>query len=161
MPLPAIVATLLANGLGILGNAVLTKGQAAVEEKLGIKLEPLTGNSEGLLQLKQAEIDHEEFLVNAAMQSEEMYLEDRQDAREMNTRINESANASWLSKNIVAVIALIVVVGGGSMLAFSPEPDVRTAAVSLITFVLGYYFGTTKNSKNKDDALMRVMERGD
>lgn len=153
MPIPAIVATLLANGLGILGNAVLTKGQAVVEEKLGIKLEPLVDNSEGLLQLKQAEIDHEEFLVNAALEEAEMYIEDVQDAREMFTKISESEHASWLAKNIVPILALIVVIGGGAVITWSPHTDVRMAAVGIVTLVLGYFFGTTKNSGTKDTTI--------
>lgn len=38
--LAAIVQPLLANGLGLVANAVMAKGQAWVEGKTGVKLQP-------------------------------------------------------------------------------------------------------------------------
>ena len=57
-----IIATLMAQGLSLLGNAVLAKGQEAIEEKLGVKLDS-TSN----LDLKRLEMQHEEWLINAAI----------------------------------------------------------------------------------------------
>lgn len=120
--MPLLVAALLEKGLSLLGNAVLAKGQAVVEEKLGVKL-PADGapiDDELALKLKQLEIDHEEYLLDIGIQQAEQELKrqamayaDTASARDMNTRTQESVNASWLSKNIVPILALIVIVGGG------------------------------------------------
>jgi hypothetical protein len=152
-----IVATLLSQGLSILGNAVMAKGQEVIEEKLGIDIAASAQTPEGLLKLKQAEIDYEEFLRNAALEEDKMFLADVANAREMNARIAESANAQWLSKNVVALLAVVVVIGGGFLLWFSREADVRIAVVSLITMVLGFYFGSSKSSRGKDDAIADLI----
>ena len=154
--LPLIVGELLAQGLGILGNAVLSKGKDVIEQKLGVNLETELATPEGKMKLKQLEVDHEEFLINSALENRKLDLQDVQGAREMNIRINESAEAAWLPKNIASILAIIVVLGGGSMLAWSPNPDVRTAAVGLVTLVLGFYFGSSSSGKTKDTTIANL-----
>jgi hypothetical protein len=151
---------MLAQGLGILGNAVLAKGKDVIEEKLGIDLEKATQTPEGLQKLKQLEIDHEEFLLSNALENRKIDLQDKAldignttNARDMNTRVQESQYASFMSKNIAPILALVVVVGGGAMLWTSQNADVRTAAVGLITLVLGFYFGSTNSSQRKDATI--------
>lgn len=152
MPIPALIAPLLAQGLNLLGNAVLAKGKDWVEEKTGVKLDqPLS--SEDMLKLRQYEMDHEEELLRLRVEDKKLELADVQGARDMNTRINESANATWLSKNIPAILALVVIVVGFVLLGTTSEADVRTAVVGLMTLVLGFYFGSTSASKAKDDTI--------
>jgi hypothetical protein len=127
-----------------------------IEEKLGIDLEDSVKTTEGLRALKQLELDREEFLLTNALENRKLDLADIQGAREMNTRVNESANASFLAKNITSILALFVVIGGGILLAFTSQPDVRTAAVGLITLVLGFYFGTTSGSQRKDATIANL-----
>lgn len=86
---------------------------------------------------------------------EKAYLSDVANAREREIAVSTSEHAPLLNKIITPVLALIVVVGGGVMLAFSPEPDVRTAASNLMMLCLGYYFGTSLGSQKKTDALVR------
>lgn len=162
-----IVASLLANGLSLLGNAVLAKGKEAVEARFGIALpdgdKPLP--PEVVVQLKQLEMQHEQSLIEAGIRQHEAelaetkaYLADTASARDMNTRINESENAEWLPKNIAAILALVVVLGGGAMLWTTAQPDVRTAAVGLITMVLGFYFGTSSSSRKKDETIASLSK---
>ena len=151
-----IVATLLSQGLSMLGNAVLTKGKAEVEKRIGVDLDTTVQSEDGLYRLRQMEADHEEFLLNASLEGAKLELENTKSARDMNTRINEAPNASWLAKNIAAILAILTVIGGGCMLAFSPESDVRTAAVGLVTLVLGFYFGSSSGSKDKS-AIIKGM----
>lgn len=161
--MPVLVAALLEKGLGLLGNAVLAKGKDVIEEKLGVDLEKATQTPEGLQKLRQLEIDHEEFLLTNAIENRKIDLQDKAldignttNARDMNTRIQESQYASWLAKNITPVLALIVVVGGGAMLWGSSNSDVRNAAVVIITLVLGFYFGSTSNSQRKDATIANL-----
>lgn len=167
MPLPALLipllTTLASSGLGLLGQAVLAKGKDVIEEKLGVKLDEAVATPEGLLKLKQLEVDNEQFLLTAAIENRKIdfsfYAEDAKDrasARDMNTRVNESVYASFLAKNITSFLALLVVIGGGSLLAFNSNSDVRTAAVSIVTLVLGFYFGSSSASKSKDDTINKM-----
>jgi hypothetical protein len=162
-----IIATLLSQGLGLLGNAILNKGVEVINEKLGVDVEELALTSEGRQKLAQLQMDHEEFLINAALENRKLDIQEKaidvdntKSARDMNTRIQESVSGSFLAKNIVAVLALLVVTGGGAMLAWSPNADVRTAAVGLVTLVLGFYFGTSSGSKAKDDTIKNLTGIG-
>lgn len=76
MPIPvaiaAIVKALAVNGLSLIGSAVLAKGQEVVEEKLGVSLGETLETPEGVLKLKQLEIAHKEFLINAALEEKRL-----------------------------------------------------------------------------------------
>ena len=152
MPIPALIAPLLSQGLSLISNAVLAKGKEWVEEKTGVNLDqPLS--AEDTIKLRQYEMDHEEELLRLRVEDKRLDLADVQSARDMNTRINESANASWLSKNVPAILALVVIVVGFILLGTTKDADVRTAVVGLMTLVLGFYFGSTSSSRAKDDII--------
>lgn len=155
MPIPALIAPLLAQGLGLLGNAVLAKGKEWLEEQTGVDLsKPLS--PEDVAKLRQFEMEHEEELMRLRIEDKRLDYEDTQSARDMNTRINESASASTLSKNVPAILAIIVIVAGFILLAVTKEADVRTAVVGLMTLVLGFYFGSSSTSKLKDDTIQTL-----
>lgn len=150
--IPAILAPLLSQGLGLISNAVLAKGKEWVEEKTGVNLDqPLS--AEDTLKLRQYEMDHEEELLRLRVEDKKLDLADIQGARDMNTRINESANATWLAKNVPAILAIVVIGFGFLLLAITKEADVRTAVVGLMTLVLGFYFGSSSMSKAKDETI--------
>ena len=159
MPIPALIAPLLAQGLNLIANAALAKGKEWVEEKTGVNLDqPLS--AEDTLKLRQYEMDHEEELLRLRLEDKRLDFADVQSARDMNTRINESANATWLSKNVPAILALVVITVGFLLLGTTKDADVRTAVVGLMTLVLGFYFGSTSSSRVKDDAI-RALSGGD
>jgi len=89
---------------------------------------------------------------------EKAYLADRQDARDREVKIATSDAAPMLNKVITPILALVVTLGGGAVLNFNNDPDVRMAAVSLMTLVLGYYFGTSQGS-TKANQLFRDLAR--
>ena len=150
--IPAILAPLLSQGLGLISNAVLAKGKEWVEEKTGVNLDqPLS--AEDALKLRQYEMDHEEELLRLRVEDKKLDLADIQGARDMNTRINESANATWLSKNVPAILAIVVIGFGFLLLAITKEADVLTAVVGLMTLVLGFYFVSSSTSRAKDDTI--------
>lgn len=152
MSIPALIAPLLAQGLSLIGNAVMAKGKEWVEEKTGVSLDqPLS--AEDTLKLRQYELDHEEELLKLRIEDKRLDLADVQSARDMNTRINESANATWLAKNVASILALGVITFGFLLLGTTKDADVRTAVVGLMTLVLGFYFGSTSSSKAKDDVI--------
>lgn len=152
MPLPlalaGLVSILAKNGLSMLGNAVLAKGKEVIEEKIGVKIPDTEEGftSEKLGELAKAQMEHQEFLVEAA-------VKDTASARAMNTAISTSADASSLSKNIVPILALIVTVGGGLILSLHSETEVRITAGNLMMLVLGFYFGTSLGSVRANQLL--------
>lgn len=148
-----LVAALIKFGLPVLASAVASKGKDLIQEKLGVDIDAALGTEEGRFNLRQLEIDHEQFLVDSALEHKRLDLADTASAREMNNRVQESAHASMLAKNIMPLLALIVVLGGGALLWITKEPDVRTAVVGLITLVLGFFFGSSRSSQSKDATI--------
>jgi hypothetical protein len=130
--------------LNLLGNAVLAKGQDVIEEKLGVKLEHAKPE-----ELRRLEIDHEEFLVEAAIRKEELALE-AEKAAQGNVTDRWKADMlsdSWLSKNIRPMtlaywtVAITVLILLDSILE---SFKVKQAWIDLIetsyTIVLAAYF---------------------
>jgi len=108
MPIPALLAPLLSQGLSLIGNAVLAKGKDWVEEKTGVKLDqPLS--AEDTLKLRQYEMDHEEELLRLRIEEKKLGIDELQVMAQ--AVVNENNNVtdrwkadmvsdSWLSKNI-------------------------------------------------------------
>ena len=71
-----IVAALLNAGLGILGNAVATKGKDLIEDKLGVNIDNLLGSEEGKIKLAQLENEHEEMLQKYAIDTRSLELDE-------------------------------------------------------------------------------------
>lgn len=163
--LTPFVKDLFANGLNLLGNAVMSKGKEYVEEKLGTKLP--SGDMvppEKLAELRSLEFKHEETLQQLAIRRAELDLDefkatlaDVESARKREIEIAVSQHAPLLNKIISPILALVVVVGGGVLLAFG-DPDVRTASAGLISAVLGYYFGTSVGSREKQQMIERLTK---
>ena len=151
--IPALLAPLLAQGLSLVGNAVLAKGKEWVEDKTGVKLDGTPLSEADTVRLKQFELEHEEELLRLRIEDKRLDLADVQSARDMNTRVNESANATWLAKNVPAILALLVITVGFVLLGTTKDADVRTAVVGLMTLVLGFYFGSSSSNKSKDEII--------
>ena len=144
-----LITALFSQGLSLLGNAVLAKGQDVIEEKLGVSLDSAPTET-----LRQLQFDHEEFLLNAAIKEKEMELADVQGARVLGVELSKST--SFLNQNIMPLLALITVSGSAAILLTSDQGDVRMAASSFITMVLGYFFGSSKGSKEKQELISKL-----
>ena len=154
MPIPALLAPLLSQGLSLIGNAVLAKGKDWVEEKTGVKLDqPLS--AEDTLKLRQYEMDHEEELLRLRIEEKKLGLEELQmfaaAIQNENNNISDRwkadmASDSWLSKN-VRPMSLIAIFAGyflfSMMSAFGYNAN--ESYVSLLgqwgMLIMGAYFG--------------------
>jgi hypothetical protein len=167
MAIPALliglVTKLAEEGLSTVGNAILAKGKDVVEDKLGVKIpdDPAQLTPELTAQLRIKAMEHEEFLVTSQLDDRridlrtfELETADRASARKRESDVNQSANASWLTKNLTSILALIVVVGGGLIICFSNDNDVKYGVFTLMGMTLSYYFGTSMGS-TKAQQLMR------
>lgn len=147
--LSPLVKGLFENGLHMLGNAVLAKGKAAVEEKLGVKLpdEQQAPTPDQLLQMRQLQFEHEEALLAFGVEKEKISLELEKSATEAITKRWEAdmLSDSWLSKNIrplallhtLAVMDILLACAVGGL----EVPDNYLALVGqLLMLMAGAYF---------------------
>jgi len=146
--LPALVVLgkmLLANGLPLIANAVLTKGKEVVEDKLGVKLD-VGMTQDQLFALKQKEFEHQEFLIQAALEEKKVdFAAEQTEAQEVTKRWQaDMAADSFLSKNIrpgSLAFLLIVVTVFAAMSAFDynvAEVWVKLFGEILMAFVVLY-----------------------
>lgn len=108
MPIPALLAPILSQGLSLIGNAVLAKGKDWVEEKTGVKLDqPLS--AEDTRKLRQYELEHEEELMRLRIEENKLDVEVFKIGMDAVNKENEAvsdrwrsdmSSDSWLSKNI-------------------------------------------------------------
>jgi maltodextrin utilization protein YvdJ len=155
----SIVTALIQNNLPKVAQAVVDKGLDYAEDKLGVKLEP-NMSAEKVAEVQVAAQKHEEFKIQADMQN-------TADARDMNGKIQESANASWLAKNAAYIIDFVIILSTIvlSVLAyFQMVPDnnkelVYMALGSLITLtgtVVSFHRGSSQGSKDAGEAIRRM-----
>jgi hypothetical protein len=161
-----IVASLIASGLGTLANAVVNKGQEFVEEKLGVKLEPLLVTDEGRWKLAQIENDKQEMLLEFAIDNRKVDLQfyetevkDRGSARAANAQVATSEHSGWLNKNIMPLIAVAALSASLYGLIWTDtDAEVKYALVAVITQILNYFFGSSSLAWKQQGSLGRIGE---
>ena len=179
--IPAVLAPilkpLLANGLGLVANAVLAKGKKVVEDKLGVELKP-DMSSEDLARVQMAAMEHEEELLRLKLEENkldlqelEMYLKDTDSARDREIQIATSDKAPLLNKIITPILALSIliltfIIFGVVMFDNNPVDSTRKDILIYIlgvlsaisTQIVSYYFGSSQGSKDKADQLKQVLK---
>lgn len=172
-----IIQTLLSNGLGLVANAVMAKGQAWVEGKTGVKIGP-NMPPEQIAQLKQAEMEHEEELMRLKIEENKLDLEelsmrlkDTDSARNREVQIATSDKAPLLNKIVTPVLALSLLVLTFilfGVVMFDNTP-VESSRKDILIYILGvlsaistqivsYYFGSSQGSKDKSEQLKEVVK---
>lgn len=172
-----IIQSLLSNGLGLVANAVMAKGQQFVEDKLGVKLAP-NMTPEQVAQLKIAEMEHEEELMRLRLEENKLDLEelgirikDVGAAREREVQIATSKDAPLLNKVITPILALSLLLITFALFAvvmFQDAP-VDSSRKDILIYILGvlsaistqivsYYFGSSQGSKDKSEALEKAIK---
>ena len=173
--LAGLLSTLASNGLGVLAGAITAKGKEFVEDKIGMKI-PDNPTSEQMVELKKAEMLHEEVLLELAIKKSQINLEEKKidvdntkDARLMNAKIQESEHASYISKVAPYWLDFLIV---GSTLAMSaflffigvPETNEKLMYMvlgSLVTMcgtILNFHRGTSASSKDKDNTISNLTK---
>jgi len=101
------------------------------------------------------------------LKRDEAYLADVDSARVNQSRVQESANASWLSKNVQPLMAVVLIALTFYLywyVIFCPNPSIDGARKDIIVYILGalttivtqvvsYFFGSSKGSSDKNDML--------
>lgn len=132
---------------------------------------------ERVAQAIQAEINrHAEVLLNASTDLEKSYLQDVQDSRGANAKIQESANASWMAKNIAYLIDILVTVAWTAltsylivvMLNLAPKQvgvdytavtAVWGAVTGVFTQVLSFHRGSSRGSEKKQELIDKMSQK--
>lgn len=157
--LAPILATLAANGLGIVADAVTKKGKEYVEEKLGVELHPNLSDHD-IEQLKLAAKEHERELLAMA-------YGDVANARKRESDIASSEAAPVINKIVTPVLAIGITGLSFMLFAVLIFVDVETNSKDILIYILGvlsaavtqilsYYFGSSMGSKDKEDKLNQL-----
>jgi len=165
--MPGIIADLIHGGIKGIGDAaksVIDSINAPKEEK-----------DKANLALQQELDRHQEVLLNNASEIEKSYLADVEDARGSNVKIQDSANASWMSKNIAYLIDIFVTILWGGLTAYlmmimlnlvKKDVNVDYTAVTAVwgavtgvfTQVLSFHRGSSKGSEDKQRTIDRLTK---
>jgi len=172
-----ILQPLLANGLGLVANAVLAKGKKVVEDKLGVELKP-DMSSEDMAKVQIAAMEHEEELMRLRIEDNkldlaelEMRLKDVDSARDRETAIATSDKAPLLNKIVTPILALgllalTFILFGVVMFDNTPVESSRKDILiyvlgvlsAIATQIVSYYFGSSQGSKDKADQLKEALK---
>lgn len=170
MPIPALIAPLLTQGLSLISNAVLAKGKEWVEEKTGVKLDqPLS--AEDTVKLRQYEMEHEEELLRLRIEDNKLDLEgfkeevkDRGSARERDVEFIKRGMVNTRA-NVMFFLAVVMV--GILVWIVWKDQNINEYVKGIFTLVLGRFlgyldniysfeFGTTRGSKEKDETIKQL-----
>lgn len=119
----------------------------------------------------EQKLEFEKCLREYELSELKAYLADVANAREMNANIQQSANASWLAKNVGYLIDIVIVVstiGLVLLLYFKPIPggnrEIAYAVLGVLltglSTVLNFYRGSSKGSFDKTDILLKTLQNG-
>ena len=150
--LAPLLATLAANGLGLLGDAITKKGTQFVEEKLGIDLSQ-EATPEAIANWKTAVMQNETEVLRMA-------YGDIANARNM--QVEALRQEDTFSKRFIYIFATfwsIFAAGYIAFITFGTIPvDNQRFADTILGFLLGtvvatilqFFFGSSMGSKEKD-----------
>lgn len=104
------IAALVKFGLPLIAGAVQAKGKDLIQEKLGVNIEEMLGSEQGRLQLKQLELQHEQFLVDASIRirQQEIEFHKQQEAGISDRWKADMSSDSWLSKSIRPLVLVFL-----------------------------------------------------
>lgn len=181
MPIPLILAPILGklaeNGLNLLAGAITAKGKDVIEKTLGVDIDQEIQTEAGRIKLRELEITHEAMLLEAAQKEAETRLKDKEldiqntaNAQGMNTKIQESQNASRIAKegpyylDFLVVGATLFLAG---LLLFNGVPPVNKELVymafgSLVTMcgtILNFHRGSSAGSKASSEVIRELARK--
>ena len=154
----SIVSGLIDKGLPKVADAVIEKGVDYVQDKMGIQLKPESELTDAdVAALKERAMQHEEFMAEAQ-------LKEMQSARDREIKLATDPNVHPLIKLVTPILALGTV--GFSFILFvlfffveitQSNKDILIYILGSLNgamvMVLGYYFGSSLGSKEKDSKL--------
>lgn len=163
-----IVATLIANGLPLLAQAVMQKGQELVEEKFGIKFpSPTTALPEDFTALRELEQREVESIRNWLLENTRLELADTADARKRDAAFLAAGTRNYRADIMIGIAWVLVLAVTFAVWRDGNLSEFTKATISLILGrALGYIdqafqfeFGSTRSNKSKDASIEKLTER--
>ena len=160
-------------------SKLLDSGASSLVDAVGNAIDKITTSDEERKaldnELAKAQMQLQATLATLQVQETQAYLADTQSARQEQTKVQESANASWLAKNVqpllaVAIIGItfvlyyVIIFRGNSVIADekSPMKDIVIyilgALTTVATQVVSYFFGSSQGSSEKSKSLNKALE---
>lgn len=120
------------------------------------------------IELQKVIIAHEEKMAELAQTELNAFLEDTQSARDTYSKVEESEHASWLAKNILPILALVITTGFFGLLIYMfgntvPKDNERILDIMLGSLgtawitVVSFFFGSSMSSHAKDTTLRSIV----
>lgn len=148
-PLAGVAAGAIADALGL-----ADKSDEALERAL------VNAKPEDLLKIKQAENQFKLDMKRLELRPEEMENEDRASARAMNIATKDGL-LPWLAVGVVGTFCVVTV-----LMLFGTVKAEEVIAGTLLGYlsakaeqVLSFYFGSSKASRGKDQALAEAIAK--
>lgn len=146
--------------VAVIADKVLGRPGAGADEVADI-LSRGTLSTDQILALKNAEKEMQVELAKIDAAMAQAGYADVASAREREVAMAQAPNAGWLNLNLVPIMALTVVIGGGLLLYFSADADIKYGVTSLMTLVLGYYFGKSSSDWKMTATIDRLVKQKD
>lgn len=153
-------------------SSILSGGAGQLIEKVGGVVDKFVTTSKEKEEMKQEMFklvnEHEEKMAGIAEQEFESQLKDTQNARDANAKIQDSANASRLAKNIAYILDVIFVTSFLLMLAlicFKQVPvenkEIFYTGFGLLGGYVGsivnFHRGTSAGSQRKSESIDKII----
>ena len=110
------------------------------------------------LEMTQVVNSHLEVMEQELTKQMDIQQKENESARQREIQIASSDKVPFINKVITPVLALIVVIGGGYIYKTAHTSEERTIVISVIMLVLGYYFGSSIGSYNKQQQLDKMIK---
>jgi hypothetical protein len=155
---------------------LFTGGAGMLVEKVGKAIDQVITSDEERLTLEnemyKAESEYKTEMRALDIKETGLYLKDVSSARKEQSRIQESENGSWLSKNIQPFLAIMVV--GVTFIIFtmvltgyfdsdSKESTITMmilgSLVTIVTQIISYFFGASRDVEGKNMLSLKSLIR--
>jgi len=155
-------------------GGLFTGGAANIIETVGNVVDKFHTSDEQRISLenemKRAEMSYKAEMKSLDIKETGLYLADIDSARDNQSRVQESENASWLSKNTQPLLALLLVglcfgifgyvLFGG--LKMNPQTSNVTmmilgGLIGVLGQVVSYFFGSSRSSGEKTKQISSII----
>ena len=145
MPIGNVIKNIFSGGASKLVETVsnvVDEFTISKEEKEAIKIKLIEETNK-----------HIQLMEQEATKQMDIQAKENESARQREIQIASSDKVPYINKIITPVLALIVIIGGGYIYKTAHTSEERTIVISVIMLVLGYYFGSSIGSHNKQIQL--------
>jgi len=161
-------------------SKMLDSGAGSLVEAVGTALDKVTTSDEERKaldnELAKAQMQHEATMASLQLQETQSFLVDTQSARQEQTKVQDSAQASWLAKNVQPILSLAIIgitfwlyytiIFTGNSVISAPDSPMKDIVIYILgalttvsTQVVSYFFGSSQGSADKNKALMEAAKR--